>query len=65
MASVWKLPVVFVCSNNGYAEHTRLGKSTSVANVSHRGPAYGTSLYCSMLRDVTLYSGFSSANGST
>jgi pyruvate dehydrogenase E1 component alpha subunit len=41
MASVWKLPVVFVCQNNGYAEHTKLTFGTSVPNISIRSVAYG------------------------
>jgi pyruvate dehydrogenase E1 component alpha subunit len=41
MAAVWKLPVVFVCQNNGYAEHTKLAYGTSVPNISIRSVAYG------------------------
>jgi TPP-dependent pyruvate/acetoin dehydrogenase alpha subunit len=41
MAAVWKLPVVFVCQNNGYAEHTKLAFGTSVPNISIRSVAYG------------------------
>jgi pyruvate dehydrogenase E1 component alpha subunit len=41
MASVWKLPVVFVCQNNGYAEHTKLAYGTSVPNIAIRSVAYG------------------------
>lgn len=40
MASVWKLPVIFVCQNNGYAEHTAYAKGTSVSNISKRSVAY-------------------------
>jgi pyruvate dehydrogenase E1 component alpha subunit len=40
MASVWKLPVVFVCQNNRYGEHTRYEWATSVANVADRAVAY-------------------------
>lgn len=40
MASVWKLPVVFVCQNNGYAEHTKYAYGTSVANIAQRAVAY-------------------------
>src|SRR5262249_30511620 len=29
MASLWKLPVVFLCQNNGYAEHTKLENGTA------------------------------------
>src|SRR3546814_18657933 len=34
MASVWKLPVVFLCQNNQYAEHTTLAAGTSVTSRS-------------------------------
>jgi acetoin:2,6-dichlorophenolindophenol oxidoreductase subunit alpha len=40
MASIWKLPVVFVCQNNGYGEHTRYNVATSAARVSDRAAAY-------------------------
>jgi pyruvate dehydrogenase E1 component alpha subunit len=40
LASVWKLPVIFVCQNNGYAEHTVFAKGTSVARISDRAKAY-------------------------
>jgi pyruvate dehydrogenase E1 component alpha subunit len=40
MASVWKLPVVFVCQNNGYAEHTRYELGTSAAKISDRAAGY-------------------------
>ena len=41
LASVWSLPVVFVCQNNGYAEHTAYATATSVAHVAERAAAYG------------------------
>lgn len=40
LAAVWKLPVVFVCQNNGYAEHTRYENGTSCERVSDRAAAY-------------------------
>jgi pyruvate dehydrogenase E1 component alpha subunit len=40
LASVWKLPVVFVCQNNGFAEHTRYENGTSCANVADRAASY-------------------------
>ncbi|WP_448126182.1 thiamine pyrophosphate-dependent dehydrogenase E1 component subunit alpha [Pseudomonas veronii] len=40
LASVWKLPVVFVCQNNGYGEHTKYAYSTSVVNISMRAASY-------------------------
>jgi TPP-dependent pyruvate/acetoin dehydrogenase alpha subunit len=40
MASVWKLPVVFVCQNNGYGEHTRYDIATSARRISDRAAGY-------------------------
>ena len=41
LASVWKLPVLFICPNNGFAEHTRYEHSTSVDKISTRAISYG------------------------
>jgi acetoin:2,6-dichlorophenolindophenol oxidoreductase subunit alpha len=41
LASVWKLPVIFVCQNNGFAEHTRYENGTSVDFISKRAIGYG------------------------
>jgi len=40
MASVWKLPVVFVCENNQYGMSTSIRRSTAVARISDRAAAY-------------------------
>jgi acetoin:2,6-dichlorophenolindophenol oxidoreductase subunit alpha len=40
LASVWKLPVIFVCQNNRYAEHTKFSVGTSVDQVSKRAASY-------------------------
>jgi pyruvate dehydrogenase E1 component alpha subunit len=40
-ASIWKLPVVFVCEHNMYAISMPTKKSTSVANIADRASAYG------------------------
>jgi TPP-dependent pyruvate/acetoin dehydrogenase alpha subunit len=40
MAAVWKLPVVFVCQNNGYAEHTKYAYGTSAPNIAVRAVSY-------------------------
>jgi pyruvate dehydrogenase E1 component alpha subunit len=40
LASLWKLPVLFVCQNNGYAEHTKYEYGTAVANIADRAASY-------------------------
>ncbi|KKC25243.1 pyruvate dehydrogenase [Sphingomonas sp. SRS2] len=40
MASLWKLPVVFFCQNNTYAEHTAYANGTSCAHVVDRAAGY-------------------------
>ena len=40
MAAVWKLPVIFVCQNNGYGEHTRYELATSAKQISDRAAGY-------------------------
>lgn len=41
LASVWKLPVIFVCANNRFGEHTRYEDSTAVDQISKRAASYG------------------------
>jgi acetoin:2,6-dichlorophenolindophenol oxidoreductase subunit alpha len=40
MASIWKLPVIFVCENNGYAQSTPVEYAVSVKDIAVRGAAY-------------------------
>ncbi len=40
LASIWKLPVVFVCQNNRFGEHTRYENATSVDKISKRAAGY-------------------------
>ena len=41
LAAVWKLPVVFICQNNLYAEHTAYAEATGVARIADRAASYG------------------------
>jgi pyruvate dehydrogenase E1 component alpha subunit len=41
LASVWKLPVIFVCENNGYAETTSVDYSIGGQDIAARGSAFG------------------------
>ncbi len=41
LAAIWKLPVIFVCENNGYAEATPVGYAVGVPDLATRAVAYG------------------------
>jgi len=40
LASIWKLPVIFLCENNLYAVSTPLDSSTSCASIADRASSY-------------------------
>ncbi|MEG3155667.1 alpha-ketoacid dehydrogenase subunit alpha/beta [Sphingomonas sp. RB1R13] len=41
IAALWKLPVVFVCQNNLYAEYTSYANSTASPTIAGRAASYG------------------------
>ncbi len=41
LAAIWKLPVVFVCENNGYAISAPISQMAAVARLADRAAGYG------------------------
>ena len=41
LAALWQLPVVFVCQNNRYGEHTKFADYTRTSSLADRFRAYG------------------------
>jgi TPP-dependent pyruvate/acetoin dehydrogenase alpha subunit len=41
LAAIWRLPAVYVCENNGFAESTPAAYSTSVEDIATRAAGYG------------------------
>ena len=40
LAALWQLPVIFLCQNNGYGEHTAFAHHQRTAHVADRAAAY-------------------------
>jgi pyruvate dehydrogenase E1 component alpha subunit len=41
MAAIWKLPIVFICENNGYAISMPVSKAFAIADIADRAAGYG------------------------
>ncbi|HVS88076.1 MAG TPA: thiamine pyrophosphate-dependent dehydrogenase E1 component subunit alpha [Candidatus Acidoferrum sp.] len=41
LAAIWKLPVLFVCENNGYAQSTPVEYALATPHIADRAAAYG------------------------
>lgn len=41
MASIWDLPVIYLCENNGYAMSTSIEKTFNIEQISTRAGSYG------------------------
>ncbi|MGH9010325.1 MAG: thiamine pyrophosphate-dependent dehydrogenase E1 component subunit alpha [Acidimicrobiia bacterium] len=41
LAGLWKLPLLLLCQNNQWAEHTPLAESTAVTDLAAKAAAYG------------------------
>lgn len=54
MASIWKLPVVFVCENNKYGMSMDINRAMAVANVADRASAYAMPGHCIDGNDLAL-----------
>jgi len=45
LASLWKLPIIFICENNQYAISVNIKKAASVSDLSTRAASYGINGY--------------------
>lgn len=51
-AAVFKLPVIYLCNNNGYAYSTPLERQMAIRDIAERGPGYGIASRCIDGNDV-------------
>src|SRR5262249_34684264 len=61
MASLWKLPVVYVCENNGYAITTSVAASHAQPSIAKRAEAYAMPGHAVNGQDVEAVFGAASA----
>jgi TPP-dependent pyruvate/acetoin dehydrogenase alpha subunit len=40
LASIWNLPVIFICDNNLYGEYSRIEKTTPITDIATRASSY-------------------------
>jgi len=52
LASLWKLPIVFICENNEYSMGTPLSRTMAVEDVTLRATGYGMAKDRLFVRDV-------------
>ena len=52
LASLWKLPIVFICENNEYSMGTPLSRTMAVEDVTLRASGYGVAKDRLFVRDV-------------
>ncbi len=53
MASLWKLPVLYVCENNGYGMSTSIQKACASDNIATRAAAYNIPANCADGMQIT------------
>ncbi|MDD5017548.1 MAG: thiamine pyrophosphate-dependent dehydrogenase E1 component subunit alpha [Eubacteriales bacterium] len=53
MAAIWKLPIVYLCENNGFAISVSFEKATAGGSIANRATSYGIPGICVDGNDVT------------